>query len=309
MPSPRQPLLGAALMAIAGISLAEVLPGAIVPIGLVTALGAVASLIRPRTWLTLLLVFGAYFVLHQCQITDTPGRALALRLGDRPRSVAATGTVTSEPKVSPNDYTTFLCRLSRIELGEGSETIAATVRVRWKGNPQFGDELQLRGLIEPILPARNPGVFDLRSYLARQGVYQSVFVRYPEDGAIQRVGGGNFFLRSALRTRNWMQAALARGLDDSPEVVALITGMALGIRHDTPNDIEEPFQQTGTLHLFAVAGLHVGIIAQLLWILASLLRFPGKPRPQRLSLLCFSIRRSQAFMFRAYARQRWPPFC
>ena len=55
---------------------------------------------------------------------------------------------------------------------------------------------------------------------------------------------------------------------------ALINGMALGIRHETPNDIEQPFQQTGTLHLFAVAGLHVGIIAQLLWIVASLLRFP-----------------------------------
>src|SRR5262249_55790432 len=193
MRSPRQPLLGAALMAIAGISLAEILPTAIFPIGLVTAIGAVVSLIRPRAWLTLLLVCGAYFIIRQTQITDTPGRALALRLGDRPRSVAATGTVTSEPKVSPNDYTTFLCRLSTIELAEGPETIAATVRIRWKGNPQFGDELQLHGLIEPIPSARNPGVFDLRGYLARQDVYQSIFVRYPEDGTIQRTGVGNFF--------------------------------------------------------------------------------------------------------------------
>jgi ComEC/Rec2-related protein len=42
----------------------------------------------------------------------------------------------------------------------------------------------------------------------------------------------------------------------------------LGLRHRTPEDIEEPFQQTGTLHLFAVAGLHVGIVAALLWVLA-----------------------------------------
>ena len=39
-----------------------------------------------------------------------------------------------------------------------------------------------------------------------------------------------------------------RGLEDSPEVAALINGMALGLRHETPKDIEEPFQQTGTLH-------------------------------------------------------------
>ena len=68
----------------------------------------------------------------------------------------------------------------------------------------------------------------------------------------------------------------AAGWKDSPDVAALINGMALGLRHETPDDIEEPFQQTGTLHLFAVAGLHVGIVAQLLWILALLLRLPRK---------------------------------
>src|SRR5207244_9509951 len=41
-------------------------------------------------------------------------------------------------------------------------------------------------------------------------------------------------------------------------------------------DIEEPFQQTGTLHLFAVAGLHVVIVARLLWILAMMARLSRK---------------------------------
>src|SRR5439155_1680649 len=43
-----------------------------------------------------------------------------------------------------------------------------------------------------------------------------------------------------------------------------------------PEDIEEPFQQTGTLHLFAVAGLHVGIVAALLWMLAMVARLSRK---------------------------------
>jgi competence protein ComEC len=50
----------------------------------------------------------------------------------------------------------------------------------------------------------------------------------------------------------------------------------LGLRHQTPEDIEEPFQQTGTLHLFAVAGLHVGIVAALLWMLATVARLSRK---------------------------------
>src|SRR5450755_253846 len=62
----------------------------------------------------------------------------------------------------------------------------------------------------------------------------------------------------------------------APDVTGAINGMVLGLRHQTPEDIEDPFQQTGTLHLFAVAGLHVGIVARLLWILATVTRLPRK---------------------------------
>ena len=89
-------------------------------------------------------------------------------------------------------------------------------------------------------------------------------------------GGGNRLLRAAQKSRAWMEATLARGLENSPDVTSAINGMVLGLRHQTAEDIEEPFQQTGTLHLFAVAGLHVGIVAGLLWILATVARLPQK---------------------------------
>src|SRR5438132_7685131 len=71
-----------------------------------------------------------------------------------------------------------------------------------------------------------------------------------------------------------MQTAICRGLDDSLEVQNFLSGIVLGQRHQTPEDIEEPFQQTGTLHLFAVAGLHVGIVARLLWMLGTVAQLP-----------------------------------
>ena len=275
--SPRLPLLGVALSAIGGILLAEFLTAPVEGLCLTIAGVALLALVRPTTWLTHLLIAAAFFLLHLWQQTDAPGRELATRLGNRARPVSASGMVTSEPKLSPNDYTTFLLRLDKIDSGGMPEACRATVRVRCRASPQFGDRLQLRGMIEPIPPTRNPGVFDLRSYLRRSDVYQSVFARYPDDVSIVEKGGGDLLRRSAMQVRKWMEATLARGLEDSPEVIALINGMALGIRHDSPDDIEEPFQQTGTLHLFAVAGLHVGIVAQLLWIVASLLRLPRVP--------------------------------
>lgn len=272
--SRRQPLTGTAISALFGILFAEFfeLPTALLWPAI--ALAAIVSLVRPMAWLTHLLVAATFFALHLVQLHDGPGKKLRALLGERARAVSLAGTVVSESRVSPNDFTTFLLQLDSIEFAGHLQSCAATIRARWKGNPELGDEIRLTGIAEPISPPRNPGVFDLRAYLGRQDVFDGVFVRYPENGMILRVGGGNPIAHTAARARAWMRTTLTRGLEDSPDVMALINGMALGLRHEAPNDIEDPFQQTGTLHLFAVAGLHVGIIAQLLWVLASLLRFP-----------------------------------
>src|SRR6266478_4251333 len=103
-----------------------------------------------------------------------------------------------------------------------------------------------------------------------------LFVRYPENGTLIRHGGGNPIMRAAQKSRTWMQNALCRGLEGAPEVQNFLSGIVLGLRHQAPEDIEEPFQQTGTLHLFAVAGLHVGIVATLLWMAATLARLSRK---------------------------------
>ena len=116
----------------------------------------------------------------------------------------------------------------------------------------------------------------MRAYLARHDIRRMLFVRYAEDGTLIRHGSGNPVLRAAQTSRTWMQNALCRGLDDAPEAKSFISGIVLGIRHETPEDIEEPFQQTGTIHLFAVAGLHVGIVAALLWVLAAIARLSRK---------------------------------
>ena len=65
-------------------------------------------------------------------------------------------------------------------------------------------------------------------------------------------------------------------MDDAPEVQNFLSGIVLGVRHQTPEDIDEPFQQTGTLHLFAVSGLNIAIVAALLWMLAMVARLSRK---------------------------------
>jgi len=217
-----------------------------------------------------------FLVLHNLETSNTEGQQLADELGDRPRVVTATGYVISEPKVGPSGFATFLLKLRSIEFEGKKQSTAAVWQVRWKGASQFGDELKLFGIAEVISPPRNPGEFDMRDYLARHDVRRLLFVRYAEDGALIRHGGGNPVLRLAQKSRVWMQDAICKELENAPEVESFLSGIVLGIRHETPGDIEEPFQQTGTIHLFAVAGLHVGIVAALLWMLATIAHLSRK---------------------------------
>src|SRR2546428_1239172 len=277
--TPRQPFVGLALAAVLGIILADLvpIPSSHWPLaGALFALVSSATLRWPKLISAYALVGFGFFLLHTFQIEETVGRQLAAELGERARAIKAKGCVVSEPKMAPNGFATFLLKLKAIEFEGRTLSTNATLFVRWRGEPAFGDELDLFGIAQPIMPPRNPGEFDMRAYLARRDVRRSLFVRYPEDGVLVRHGGGNPILRAAQKSRAWMQSALCQSLDDAPDVQTFISGITLGLRHQTPEDIEEPFQQTGTLHLFAVAGLHVGIVASLLWILASVAQLPRK---------------------------------
>src|SRR5256714_7311325 len=279
MSTPRQPFVGLALMAALGIVVADFFPIAAsrwLLTAVVFALVALPLFFWPNVGSTYLLVGAGFFLLHNFRVGDTAGLQLAADLSERPRVVNAVGFVTSEPKIAPNGFATFLLRLVSIEFEGRIERTNATLFVPWRGKPELGEELKLFGIAEPIAPPRNPGEFDMRSYLARQDVRRSLFVRYSEDGVLLKRGRGNLILRAAQQSRAWMQRTICRGLDDSPQVQNFLSGIVLGLRHQTPEDIEEPFQQTGTLHLFAVAGLHVGIVARLLWILAMMVRLSRK---------------------------------
>src|SRR5436305_6729418 len=272
----RQPFVGLVLAAIIGIVAADYFPAITAPILFIAILGALAGLRWTYAPLVFALVGTTFFALHSGRITNTPADMLAQIAGAQPRPASVTGIITTEPKIEATGNASFLTRLHQAKIDGQDFKTNATVFVRWRGRPNVGDELALFGTFQPIEPPRNPGEFDMRAYLARRDVKNLFIVRYPENGRILAPGSGFSILRVAARSREWMQRMLSRDLEDSPDVVSLICGTSLGLRHQTHDDIEQPFQHTGTLHLFAVAGLHVGIVARLLWTFAMVLRLPRK---------------------------------
>lgn len=270
---PRQPFIGIALAAIAGIVLADSVPrpSAAAAAALATAISA---LILRRSLATYLFIGFAFAFIHSVRQTSSAGLRLARELGPEPQVIVARGVVTTEPRVSAKGTASFLFRVNSVERGGRAGASNATLTASWRGNVHLGDQLQLFGVVAPVEPPRNPGEFDMRRYLQRQDVRHALVVRYPENGRILQPEHDSAIMRAALSSRRWMQAALGRGLEDSPDLRALISSMVLGAQADTPDEIEEQFQQTGTLHLFAVSGLNVAIVAQLLLTITSAARLP-----------------------------------
>lgn len=273
---PRQPFIGLALASSTGILVADFAPNHSLVPAIALATLALTALLSRDSFAVYTFVATGFFILHSLSTSDSPALRLARELGEKPRPVSVLGSVVSEPKISPTGSASFLLQAESIEIDAEARPCNAKLFARWRHAVEFGDEVKLFGTAERVAEPRNPGEFDMRSYLARQNIQRELIVRYPENGAVLSHAGGSLILRTAQKARGWMRAVLSCDLENSLDVTGSISGMVLGLRHQTPEDIEEPFQQTGTLHLFAVAGLHVGIMARLLWILATVVRLPRK---------------------------------
>src|SRR5215470_17204604 len=179
--APRQPFVGLSLMAAIGIISADVFPLSSATLRALTIVMLICIVIvawRPVLLATYAIVGIGFFLLHNLETNNTEGQQLAEELGGRPRVVTAIGYVITEPKIAPSGFATFLLKLESIEFEGRKQSAHAVWQVRWKGAPEFGDELKLFGIAEVIPPPRNPGEFDMRAYLGRHDVRRMLFVRY-----------------------------------------------------------------------------------------------------------------------------------
>ncbi|MDF7799534.1 ComEC/Rec2 family competence protein [Pontiellaceae bacterium B1224] len=78
--------------------------------------------------------------------------------------------------------------------------------------------------------------------------------------------------------RAWRDSVAPRletGLDTYPLQEQVLKALVLGYRKEMPSEVTDVFRRTGALHIFAISGLHVGIVGLLL---ALVLKTFGMPR-------------------------------
>ncbi|MBP5509659.1 MAG: ComEC/Rec2 family competence protein [Kiritimatiellae bacterium] len=67
---------------------------------------------------------------------------------------------------------------------------------------------------------------------------------------------------------------VAIGIEDWPVVPDLARAILLGARREIPSGVRQMFADSGTVHIFAISGMHIALIAGILGFAVSLLRIP-----------------------------------
>lgn len=159
-----------------------------------------------------------------------------------------------------------------------------------------GSTVRVRGVMTSPPRALAPGLPDSKRMLEARGIHYLLRVRDSADVELVRPPCTWSVTSIADRFRSWAMGTLARGVvpvlpaADSPEeqpnadtagvnasgrkLVHLVWAMTLGWRAGLTGELTNAYMQSGTMHLFAISGLHVALLAGTLLLLLQLFRIP-----------------------------------
>ena len=129
---------------------------------------------------------------------------------------------------------------------------------------------------------RDPGVFDYRRQLERQGIYWTGTIRNPRLITVLDRGW-----HGPDRIKNWIAARLEAPFSARPEIAGLVLGMVLGRKYRLTAEVERKFQAGGLIYLVVVAGFHLAIVASAAFWLARFI--PWKRKTRLLFVLCCTL--------------------
>lgn len=131
-----------------------------------------------------------------------------------------------------------------------------------------GDQLLVKSKLSEPPRSRNPKAFDYSKYLHRQGIGYQTYFNGEDIHMIKKRSGLNYFVTGELRNR----AIGAFSEQLSGENLAIASALVLGYRDLISDDLYSTFTDTGSMHVLAVSGLHVGILTTFLGFLLSFFR-------------------------------------
>ena len=197
----------------------------------------------------------------------------------KPRPVRLVGRLATQPEIRDRkvdrlrsawpqyDRSNCLVECEWLETNRKRIPVSGLTRLSVTGHllhVDVGDEIDVRGSLYRPRPPDNPGEHDFVQYLRRLGTDCALYADYPDAVHRLECGGPWELRRWAARFRNAGEFVLVKHL--SQQTVPTASALLLGNRTGMNDEMRRTFAESGMIHLLAISGLHVGILALFVWI-------------------------------------------
>jgi len=178
------------------------------------------------------------------------------------------GHIASLPGTD-NWQTSFLFQIQTWEYQQVRDNKKLLVKLAWRDPTQklkVGDQWQFRVRLKRIHGMQNPGTFDYEAWSFQHGICATGYVI---AGAENKLLQHEKFYYLIDQFRQLLQDKIITYLPatkTSPWLMTLMIGERQGIAQDQ----WQVLRNTGTNHLMAIAGLHIGMLAHFIYLLANL---------------------------------------
>jgi competence protein ComEC len=249
----------------------------------VFALALVLNYFRPRLLWPLLALAGWTNLATQTAVVS-PNDLRSL-MGSEPALVTVRGNLTETPstRIFLRDEEAVQRSLARVRItglrrvnGAGWQPALGTAVVTTPGvlpgNYFAGQPVEINGVLAPPDAPRAEGLFDYRGYLQKLGIFYALKTAPTNDWQLRP----NASAEPGLSDRfcAWAEKVLTLGLDPADESTQLLLAMTLGQKTVLTDEVSEPFMRSGTMHIFAISGLHIALISGILLGLLRVLQLP-----------------------------------
>lgn len=163
----------------------------------------------------------------------------------------------------------FKFEITSVTFNDQAHDFSGPVLLSWYDKPypdlQVGDQWQLMVRLKPAHGALNPGGFSYEKWLFSQGIRATGYVRDSDKAQLLEAEGIWYFAdRFRARVKQFIAAQnLSMG--------GIISALSIGERSDISEQQWQVFRDTGTAHLIAISGLHIGLVAGLAFFLTQFL--------------------------------------
>ena len=184
------------------------------------------------------------------------------------KTLTIIGTVASIPELK-NNLKTFTFAVQRMQLGDEICNKSALIRLSWYSAPanlQIGGQWQLTVRLKPPRGYWDEGSFDYQKWLFEEGIRATGYVVVKGTNAYQN--SSSHYYVDGVRSK--LADGITASLRDRP-LAGLIAALAVGIRSTITESQWAVLRGTGTNHLFAIAGLHIGLVTGVIYFIVGFL--------------------------------------